>query len=147
MTPRIKFGLIAGIIGLVINTCVSAALGICGPFTALLAGATAGFFAAQQEKATTRGDGARLGAISGSIAGALVLIGQLIGVLGVLILVQISDIAPIFGEIPSPSADIAQQAVYYISGLGTGVCFGLVGVIVAALAGAGAGYLGTPEPS
>lgn len=147
MRPWIKFGLIVGIIGLILNICVAAALGICGPVVALLAGVVAGFLAAQQEGVTVKGDGARVGAMSGGIAGALVLIGQLIGGLGVLVLVQYADITPIFGSIPPPGADASAQMLYYVSGLGVGMCFGVIGIVTAALGGAAGGYLGTPSPS
>ena len=79
MRPRVKYGLIVGIIGLILNTCVSVALGVCGPLTALAAGAAAGFLAAREEQAAEQANGARLGAISGGIAGGLVFVGQLIG--------------------------------------------------------------------
>ena len=144
MQPRVTYGLIAGAIGLVINVCISAAIGLCGPFVALLAGAAAGFFAAQAEKAPSKNDGARLGAISGAIAGGLTLVGQLIGVIAVLFLSVSADIQPILGTLPETS-DVAGQAVFWIAGVGVGLCFGLVGVLLSALAGAGTGYLGTPE--
>lgn len=145
MKPRIKFGLIAGLIGFVLNLCISSAFGICGPLTGLLAGAAAGFFAAQQEKASTKGNGARLGAVAGSIAGALVLIGQLLAGIAVLILSQTLGLSLPFGTVPNPSSEVSQQFFYYLGGLGAGLCFGLVDVAVALLAGAGAGYLGTPD--
>jgi len=145
MKPFIKFGLIAGSIGLVLNVCVSAAMGICGPFTSFLAGAAAGFLTAREEKAVTKGNGARSGAIAGAIAGALVLVGQLLGTVASLAFVQYSGLTPIVGSIPGLSADVSMQAIYYLSGLGTGLCFGMMGVVTAALSGAAAGYLGTPD--
>ncbi len=145
MTPRIRFGLIAGLIGLVLNICISSVLGLCGPLTALVAGAAAGFLAAQQEKVVPKGNGAQLGAIAGGIAGVLVLIGQLLGGLGALAFIQFSGTSIRFGTVPSPSADASQQVLYYISGLGTGLCIGVIGVVVATVAGAAAGYFGTPE--
>ena len=146
MKPRVKYGLIVGIIGLVLNVCVSTAIGICGPVVALLAGVAAGFLAAQGEKASNQADGARLGAVAGGIAGALVFVSQLLGGLGALVLAQRSGISLPFGAIPGPSADVSEQLLFYIGGLGVGVCFGLAGVVLAALGGAGAGYLGTPTP-
>ena len=116
MQPRVTYGLIAGAIGLVINVCVSAAIGLCGPFVSLLAGAAAGFFAAQAEKAPNKNDGARLGAISGAIAGGLTLVGQLIGGLAILVLIMTAGIQPIIGTIPEPS-DVSGQAIYLIAGL------------------------------
>jgi hypothetical protein len=138
------YGLIAGGIGLVINICISTAIGLCGPFVSLLVGAAAGFFAAQAEKAPTKNDGARLGAVSGAIAGGLVLVGQLIGSVGALVLTMSMDVQPIIGSMPE-SSDVAGQATFLLAGLGVGLCFGLVGVLLSALAGAGTGYLGTSE--
>jgi hypothetical protein len=105
----------------------------------------AGFLAAKQENPVTKGDGAKAGAISGAIAGALVLIGQVIGAVGALALIQFTGTQLPFGQVPPPSADASQQAIYYLSGMGTGICFGLIGTGLAALVGAGAGYMGTPE--
>jgi len=147
MRPRVKFGLIVGGIGLVFNIIVATALGICGPLTALVAGAVAGFLSARQEKAPTQGDGGRLGAVAGGIAGGLVFIGQIFGAIAALALVQFSGSKPSFGTAPNPSAPISQQILYYFSGLGVGACFGLIGFILAIVAGAGAGYLGTSKPS
>ena len=144
MQPKVMYGLIAGAIGLIINVCISAAVGLCGPFVALLAGAGAGFFTAQAEKAPTKNDGARAGAISGAIAGGLTLVGQLIGGVAILVLAMAADIQPIIGTMPE-SSDMAGQAIYLVAGLGAGLCFGLVGIVLSALAGAGTGYLGTAE--
>ena len=142
MTPRIKIGLIAGTIGLLLNICVAAALGICGPVVAFLAGLGAGYFSSQRENVSVKNDGARVGAISGGIAGAMVLVGQMIGGVAVLALTQASGIETIFGSVPSTSASGPEQMLYYVGGLGVGLCFGIVGVVVAVLGGAGGGYLG-----
>jgi hypothetical protein len=140
------YGLIAGAVGLVINICISAAIGLCGPFVALLAGAAAGFFTAQAEKAPNKNDGARAGAISGAIAGGVTLVGQLIGGVAALVLTMSAGIQPLIGTMPE-SSDVAGQAVFLLAGLGVGLCFGMAGVLLSALAGAGTGYLGTPEPT
>jgi hypothetical protein len=145
MRPRFKAGLIVGLIGLVLNVCVSTVFGFCGPFMTLIAGGLAGFWAAKQEKLPAKGDGARAGAVAGAITGGLMLIGQVLGGLGALLWVQYSGVSPLFGTVPSPSADSSQLAIYYATGLLTGCCFGAVGVALAALAGAGGGYLGTPS--
>jgi hypothetical protein len=144
MTPRVKYGLIAGAVGLVLNSCISAALGICGPLVALLAGAVAGFLTVRAEDTPPQGEGARLGAISGLIAGALVFVGQLIGGVIVLALVPATGFQPIVGTLPAPS-DITAQAAYWLGGMGVGVCFGMIGLAVSAGAGALAGYLATPS--
>ncbi len=145
MKPSIKIGMLAGVIGLVLNVCVSAAAGICGPAVSLVAGALAGYFAARQEKPATKGDGARSGATAGAITGLLITVGQIIGAIGALAYMQYSGSSLPFGTIPSRSADASLQIIYYLTGAGTGICFGLVGTVLAALAGAGAGYLGTPD--
>ncbi|GAB4456313.1 MAG: hypothetical protein Kow0070_06170 [Anaerolineales bacterium] len=145
MKPRIKMGLAIGALGLALNVCVSALVGFCGPVVSLVAGAAAGFFAVQQEKPSAKAEGGRVGAIAGAIAGALVIIGQVIGGLGALAFLQVSGIQLGFGNIPSPSADASTQLIYYLSGMGTSFCFGIVGALLAAGAGAGAGYLATTE--
>jgi hypothetical protein len=145
MQPRIKVGLLVGVIGLVLNVCVAGFIGICGPLVSLLAGALAGFFTARQEKPAVKSAGAQAGAISGAVAGALVLIGQVLGGAGALAYMQFSGARSPFGQIPSTAADPSQQVIFYLTGIGTACCFGLVGVALGALTGAGAGYLGTPE--
>jgi hypothetical protein len=144
MKPRVKYGLIVGVAGMLLNVCVSAALGVCGPMMSLLAGAIAGFLTGQAEQAPERGDGARLGAISGLIAGGLMLVGQLFGGAGILAFVQFAEIPIGFGTVPQTS-DLVGTASYWGIGLGVAGCFGLVGLVLSALAGAAGGYLGTPS--
>ena len=50
-----------------------------------------------------------------------------------------------FGQIPSPSSDPATQIGFYAGGVGTALCFGIIGALLAAGAGAGAGYLTTTD--
>lgn len=146
MKARFKIGLAVGLVGLILNVCVSAAVGLCGPAVSLVAGAVAGFFTARQEKAATKSAGAQAGAISGLIAGGLGIIGQVIGGVGALAYLQATNATLPFGTIPPQSADMNTQLIYYVSGMGTGICFGLIGAVLSALAGAGTGFLGTPEP-
>lgn len=110
MQPRIRIGLITGVIGLVLNICVSGFLGFCGPVVSL-------------------------------IAGGLIILGQMIGGVGALFFLQSSGAESPFGQIPSLSGDATTQIAYYATGLGTAICFGLVGALLAA----GAGYLGTSD--
>ncbi len=145
MKPRIKMGLITGAIGLALNVCVSLLVGFCGPAVSLVAGAAAGFLAVQQEKPASKREGAQAGATAGAIAGGLVIVGQVIGGLGALMLIQFSGVQLGFGRIPVPSADAASQAMYYLSGMATAFCFGIIGALLAAGAGAGAGYLAVSE--
>ncbi len=144
MQPRVKFGLIVGIIGLVLNSCVSLAFGICGPVMSLVAGAVAGFLTARAEAAPTQAGNAKAGAISGAIAGALVLLGQLCGAAGALVLALNMDFAPLGGSLPNPG-DTGGMIGFWLGGLGIGACFGLLGVVLAAGAGALIAYLTTPS--
>lgn len=142
MTPRVRFGLILGGFGFVLNICVGALFGICGPVVALVAAAVAGYLAVQAENPTEQSEGARAGAVSGAIAGALVLGGQMLGVVASLTLVQSLGLETSFGQIPTPEIE---QTFYWLGGLGVGLCIGLVDVAIGAGAGAAAGYLGTPS--
>jgi hypothetical protein len=60
---------------------------------------------------------------------------------------QARGLQSIFGQVPGASSGAAAQATFYLSGIGTALCFGIVGALLAAAAGAGAGYLGTTEQS
>ena len=146
MKPRTKIGLIVGIIGLVLNVCVAGFVGICGPVLSLIAGAVAGFFAAQQEKPPTRNDGARAGATAGGIAGGLIILGQIVGGIIALFYMQSTGLRSMFGQqLPDLASGPAAQIPFYVGGLASALCFGIVGALLAAGAGAGAGYLGTRE--
>lgn len=146
MKARFQIGLIVGLVGLVLNVCASLVSGLCGPAVAFIAGAVAGFFTGRQEKAATKSAGAQAGAISGAVAGALMIVGQVLGGIGSLAYLQATGTSLPFGTIPSQSAGMNEQIIFYMSGLGAACCFGLVGVVFAAVAGAAAGYLGTPDP-
>lgn len=146
MQPRIRIGLIVGAIGAVLNICVASFVGFCGPLLALLAGAVAGYLAVQQEKPWQKNEGARAGATAGGIAGGLIIIGQIVGGMGALLIMQASGTPTILGQLPDLS-DPAAQVGFYAGGIGTAVCFGIVGALLAAGAGAGTGYLTTQGPS
>jgi hypothetical protein len=145
MQARTKVGLIVGAIGLVLNICVAGFVGICGPLVSLIAGGVAGFFTAQQEKLATKSDGGRAGAVSGAIAGGLIILGQIIGGVGALAFMQNSGTTPLVGSVPDVSADPSFQAIYYATGLGTALCFGIIGAGLAAGAGYGGGYFATSD--
>jgi hypothetical protein len=145
MQPRTRIGLIVGVIGLVLNICVSGFIGFCGPFLSLVAGGVAGYMAVQREKPLTKNEGARAGATAGGIAGGLIILGQILGGIGALLFMQASNTPTLFGQLPDVSGDPAAQVGFYAGGLGTALCFGLVGALLAAGAGAGAGYLATTD--
>ena len=145
MKARIKFGLIVGGIGLILNICVCFMIGLCGPVVALLAGVIAGLLAAQQEVLTYKKDGALCGATAGGIAGALMLIGQVIAAIGTSVFYQYSNTPTIFGEVPAPTAGSDEQIFYYAGSLLGSFCYGLVGVTLSAIGGAITGYIATSE--
>jgi hypothetical protein len=145
MQARISIGLIVGVIALVLNICVAGFLGFCGPILSSIAGAIAGFLTVQREKPLTKNEGARAGATAGGIAGGLIILGQLLGGLGSLLYMQSSGVPTIIGQVPNFSSDPAAQFGFYAGGLATALCFGIVGALLAAAAGAGAGYLATTD--
>ena len=145
MQLRTRIGLIVGVIGLVLNICVAGFIGFCGPVLSLIAGGAAGFLTAQREKPLTKNEGARAGATAGGIAGALIILGQIIGGIGALFFMQARGMQLPFGQIPSTSSDPSTQIAFYAGGVGTALCFGIIGALLAAGAGAGAGYLATTE--
>jgi hypothetical protein len=143
MQPRVRIGLIVGAISAVLNICVAGFVGICGPVLSLIAGGIAGYLAVQQEKSVTKNEGARVGATAGGIAGGLIILGQILGGIAALVFIQTSGTQLPFGQVPSTGD--STQIVYYGSGVVTAFCFGLVGAALAAGAGAGIGYLTTPD--
>jgi hypothetical protein len=144
MQPRTKIGLIVGVIGLVVNICVSGFLGFCGPLLSLVAGGIAGFLAAQQEKPLMKNEGARVGATAGGIAGGLIILGQIIGGIGALAYIQSTGAQTPFGVVPD-FGDPASAIGFYGGGMATAVCFGIIGALLAAGAGAAVGYLATSD--
>ena len=139
MAPRIQLGLIVGVVSLVMTACVSMLIGICGPGISLIAGAVAGFLTGRQEKLSSQGEGAKAGAISGAITGVVALIGQFIG--GVATLTITPGLLESLGtsQFSGYSGDVA----FWLGGIGAAFCFGLLGVVLAALTGAVGGYFGT----
>jgi len=140
-------GLIVGAVALVLNSCVSLLFGFCGSMPmALVIGGVAGFLAAHQEKPATRMDGVQAGAVAGGIAGAFNMVGQVIGRLAQLLiapeLFRALGMDYPSGQLPNPG-NAAQVSMYWISDLGVGVCFGLVGIVLAASAGAAIAYFVT----
>ena len=145
MQARTRIGLIVGVIGLILNICVAGFVGFCGPFLSLVAGGVAGYMTAQREKPLTKMEGARAGATAGGIAGGLIILGQILGGIGALLFMQASNRPTLFGQLPDLSGDPAAQAGFYAGGLGTALCFGVVGALLAA--GAGVSYLTASEQS
>jgi hypothetical protein len=141
MNPQIKNGLLAGAVGAVINFCVSLVLGFCGPLVGLAAGGVAGFLTARGGGFATKGDAAKAGAISGAVAGAVVLVAQVGAGIANLIYIQVSGTQLPFGSVPGAGSSGSEMAIFYGTGLLTGVCIGIVDIVVGALAGAGAGAL------
>ncbi len=136
MSARVKFGLIAGGIGLVLTACFSVVMGCCGPLVALAAGAAAGYFAVKGEPATSQSEGGKSGAVAGAIAGALTLVGQILG--GFVALMVTPSLMKEFGNYSY--GPLTNQGSYWFGGTAAALCFGLLGTALAAAAGFAAGY-------
>lgn len=144
MSPRVRIGLIVGLIGAVLNTGVSALFGFCGPFATLIAGAIAGLLTARATRGALRPATTTNGAIAGVITGGLMLIGQMLGAVISLLLVLSGALGLPMGTLPSGGAE---QAGVWIGGLGVGLCFGVVGALLGAAGGAGAAYVAWQAPA
>ena len=79
MPPKIKFGIIIGVIAGLFNIFLSAILGICSPVLAFLAGGVAGLLSTRTEVTRSKVEGAKDGSVSGAITGIIVLLGQSVG--------------------------------------------------------------------
>lgn len=145
MKTHVKYGLIGGGIGFVLNIPIAAFMGICGPIVSIAAGGISGFMSSYNSKETQKREGTQAGAIAGGIAGALTLVGQLIGATLVLIFVHQSGMPMGIGEVPALNAPAWEKTVYYGFGIGTGFCIGLAGAILSAIAGSIGGRLGVRE--
>ena len=137
MSRHIRMGLIVGVISIFVTGAMSILVGICGPLMTALLGGLAGFLAVRSEPRPLRNIAARNGAIAGGITGGLAIIGQIIGAIGALMFIQSTGTIP-FGTLPS---DDASSAVFYAAGIGSGLCFGVIGACLGAGAGALAAYL------
>jgi len=146
MKPYLKFGLLVGGVSTLIIIPVSILLGICGPFISLLGGSAAGFLTAFFGKESDKRTGAQHGGIAGAITGGFTLVGQLMGGLLILTFIQVTNTPLLIGTVPNESAPVAEKILYYASGMGVGLCFGLIGIVLAVAAGALAGYLTTKDP-
>ncbi len=146
MKPYVKFGLISGVVGLLVIIPIAAVMGVCGPVVPLVAGGIAGFLSAYMGGFMTRQEAAQKGAIAGAISGGMTFIGQLLG--GVLILgyIHISGTPTLVGQAPTASSPLPEIITYYASGLGVGLCFGVLGILLGVAAGAAGGALGTRQP-
>ena len=133
MAPKVKYGLITGAVGALIDICVSC----CGPIISIITGAVAGYLTVRAEVPATKGAGAKSGAVSGAISGAIGLVGQLIGSV-VSYYAVIPFLRQNLGSSFSFTGDIVTTAVFTC-------CLGFVGVGLAAGAGALAGMLATPS--
>jgi hypothetical protein len=137
--PMVKAGLILGIVMLVLGAGGSLITPICVPCIALIAGAGAGYLACVYAKPATSGGTAKVGAGAGTISGAGALIGQVIG--GILNAVIVGPegavaVAEAWGLPVSPDPNI-----YYVSFIGSGLCFGILDVLLMAGLGALGGIL------
>jgi hypothetical protein len=141
MKPFLKFGLIVGGLAMLVVIPVAALFGICVPLIAAIAGAAAGYLAVSSDKTLPKADGVKTGAMAGGISGACTLIGQVIGGVAVMVIVQVTGTKLAFGSVPSASSEPIELITYYAAGVGTVCCLGIVGLALGAGAGALAGLL------
>lgn len=144
MLPRVRWGLIVGAGVLLLNVGVSLALGCCGPLVSLIGGALAAFLAVRDEGISVRKEASSVGAIAGVVAGGVGFVGQMIGGL---IALAIGASNPQYLEMFGMQGTGSEMAGYWAGGIGAGVCFGLIGVGLAAGAGALTAYLMVKEES
>lgn len=143
MSARVRVGLIAGAIALVLTICVAMVFGICGPVVSLVAGALAGYFAVKQESPASQSEGGKAGATAGAIAGGLGVIGQILGGIGAL-----TVLPPLMESLNNYSfSQVSGEATYWLSGIATALCFGVAGVVLAAVAGYAVGYISSNKPA
>jgi hypothetical protein len=146
MTARIRWGLIAGVVGLFVSTLASLVFAFCGPIVSFGIGSIAGFIVTKQEPATSKGEGAQDGAITGLIAGSIILLGNLVGAISNLAYAQTGKYESIFGPLPDLSS-AEGQTNYWLIGIGVGLIFGLIDALACVLGGALIGYIRSPDVS
>lgn len=132
MSPRFKWGLIAGAGVAVLNLCGGMLMGVfnncLSVITVTLAAAAAGYFCGRQEKA---GEAVRAGAIAGTLVGFINLASQLVGgTLGGLIGA---------GFLSAFSQSSSSDPTTWLKGVGVG--FGLI-IVLALVFGAALIFLG-----
>jgi len=140
MRPRIKTGLIVGVIGFVLIIFQSGT-GISRILTTMIASAIAGFLASQQERLLVNKErlyskkkSTRAGAIAGGITGTFMLIGQLVSmIIAVTIGLETKSL--------SQASNASWTNFYYSTALVSGFCFGVLGILLAIGAGAIAGNI------
>jgi len=107
-------------------------------------GVLGGFLLTQQESSSNKRDGAIQGAITGSVAGVFLFLGQIIAAAGSLAFTQLVDVDLVIGALPDPT-DPGQLVLFWISGLSVGACIGIMDVVASAAGGALIGYIRTPK--
>lgn len=137
----LKSGLILGVVALVLMAVTSLLSGLCGPCLALFIGLGAGYLAGVFDKPFESGASAKSGALSGAISGIGALAGQLVGSVGTLLIVGPEQAARLLRQFGLPMDTSSGTAGYYLGGLGTGCCFGLVDLVLMAGLGALGGLL------
>jgi len=95
----------------------------------------AGFLSVYFGKVTIRKEAIKMGALSGAITGVITLLGQLIGAIIILYLASHNNLSSPLGQIPGPSSPLFEQVLYYGGGTVSGCCFGVIGIIIAGIAG------------
>jgi MFS family permease len=135
----IKAGLILGAVMLVLGVGGSLISPICVPCLAVVAGIGAGYLAAVFDKPLTSGGAAKSGAVAGAIGGAGALLGQIIGGILNAIIVGPQGAMDVLERLGLPVS--YDPNLYYVSFIGSGVCFGVLDIVLMAGLGALGGIL------
>ncbi len=149
MTPRVRWGLIAGGVLALLNLCGGTLIGIfnnCLILLTVAAGAgAAGYLSAREEPAA---EAQKSGAIAGAIAGGLSLVGQLVGaVIGGIVGTSIlASLNPELQQV-DPSQLAGGAAIGVVASLATSLCVGVVMIAVGAGIGALTARLAAQSPT
>lgn len=126
MKPRIMFGLIFGLLGMLLNIYASVLIWtLCGCQPIIFLAGGAGLLTGSRERAQTRVAGGKAGAVAGAITGILIFVGQF---LGMILTAAIQSSSP--AEIPTVIISM--------------LLLGGLSMLLAAGVGAAAAYITTP---
>lgn len=126
MKPRIMFGLIFGVLGMLLNIYASVLIWtLCGCQPIIFLAGGAGLLTGSRERAQTRVAGGKAGAVAGAITGILIFVGQF---LGMILTAAIQSSSP--AEIPTVIISM--------------LLLGCLSMLLAAGVGAAAAYITTP---
>jgi len=136
----VKAGLILGGVMLVLGVGGSLISPLCVPCLAIVAGIVAGYLAGVFDKPLTAGGSAKVGAIAGAIGGVGALLGQIIGSILNTIMVNPQQVIDFMEQLGFPTT-YYDPSLVGLSQIISGVCFGVLNIVLMAGLGALGGIL------